>query len=72
MSKTTPIDMVNGSPRVPRPVAMRRLEVCDSCPSLHMMFCKECGCFMPAKTKLAKAECPLGKWGEEPSNDGAA
>lgn len=21
-----------------------------------------CGCFMPAKTKLLKAKCPLGKW----------
>lgn len=21
-----------------------------------------CGCYMPAKTKLTKAVCPLGKW----------
>ena len=24
--------------------------------------CQECGCFMPAKTRLKGAVCPIGKW----------
>jgi hypothetical protein len=27
--------------------------------------CEKCGCFMPAKTTLSNAECPIGKWGKE-------
>jgi hypothetical protein len=44
----------------------KRLSICSSCPefiSLSKM-CKQCGCFMPSKVKLAGAECPLGKWGQ--------
>ena len=26
--------------------------------------CKECGCFMPAKAKIAKLRCPKDKWVE--------
>jgi hypothetical protein len=41
-----------------------RLDVCRGCERLFAptMTCKECGCFMAAKTWLAKATCPLGKW----------
>ena len=24
--------------------------------------CKECGCFMPAKAKIARLRCPKDKW----------
>jgi len=24
--------------------------------------CKKCGCYMPAKTLLPFAHCPIGKW----------
>lgn len=41
-----------------------RLAICKECPSLQqpLMTCKECGCFMLAKTKLKNVSCPLGKW----------
>lgn len=43
-----------------------RYSQCLTCPRLNSMkFCRECGCFMPAKTKLAAFDCPLGKWPAE-------
>lgn len=42
--------------------AIERLNICNECPSLKLKMCEHCGCFMPAKTKLAAASCPLGKW----------
>jgi ribosomal protein L32 len=42
----------------------KRMAICKSCPE-YIRFthqCKKCGCLMNAKTKLADAECPLGKW----------
>ena len=44
--------------------ADKRLDICKSCPELITLTsqCKKCGCFMPAKTKLENAVCPLGKW----------
>ena len=50
--------------------AIRRIErmtICRSCDRLRkdLPLCKECGCFMPLKTSLKNAVCPLGKWGNE-------
>jgi hypothetical protein len=41
-----------------------RYSICLECPSIGQTtkICSECKCFMPAKVKLAKAKCPLGKW----------
>jgi hypothetical protein len=41
-----------------------RLSICKECPELIKLTtqCKQCGCFMNLKTKLADATCPLGKW----------
>ena len=41
-----------------------RYEVCKGCIHFRetMKTCKLCGCFMPAKTKLKGAECPMRKW----------
>lgn len=41
-----------------------RYNICKECPFLNDITktCKECGCFMPAKTKLKEATCPVGKW----------
>lgn len=44
--------------------AKMRMDICKACPNLALNLCKECGCFMPAKTKLAWTECPIGKWGK--------
>ena len=47
-------------------VYKERLSICKTCEffvkSAHM--CKECGCFMPAKAKIAKLRCPKDKWVE--------
>jgi len=41
-----------------------RWDLCTRC--VHLLpkvnICKKCGCFMPVKTKLEKARCPIGKW----------
>jgi hypothetical protein len=45
-------------------VYKERLAVCKTCDfyakAAHM--CKDCGCFMPAKAKIAKLRCPKDKW----------
>ena len=50
--------------RVQTEVAKERMSICLECPELIKITnqCKECGCFMNAKTKLPNAWCPLGKW----------
>ena len=44
--------------------AAQRYEVCKTCvmfaPTTRL--CTDCGCFMPAKTKLRQAGCPRGLW----------
>lgn len=43
--------------------ATRRLDICNSCDKLRdNNTCKECGCYMPAKTHLPFTKCPLNKW----------
>jgi len=40
-----------------------RMEICRSCEHLNTLkFCNKCGCFMPFKTRLETAGCPLLKW----------
>lgn len=44
-------------------LAMERINICNSCDYLTTLRrCKNCGCFMDAKTKLAGAECPIKRW----------
>jgi hypothetical protein len=45
-------------------VQKERMSICLQCPKLIKATrqCKECGCFMDAKTRLLEAECPLSKW----------
>jgi hypothetical protein len=45
-------------------VGFERLSTCDGCDKLDKtnFRCSECGCFMKAKTQLASASCPIGKW----------
>ena len=54
-------------PDVTRDYARQRIAICMSCDrfSKYTKSCKECGCFMPAKTKLKGNSCPIGKWGKE-------
>jgi len=39
-----------------------RMNICKVCDRLALLFCKECACYMPAKTWLDKEVCPQGKW----------
>jgi len=41
-----------------------RMQVCKACPEYResVKQCKECGCFLPAKTAISFQKCPLGKW----------
>jgi len=49
---------------VPSDVARERYDICKSCDEFNdiLKTCKQCGCFMPAKSKLAYAACPISKW----------
>jgi hypothetical protein len=63
-----PWDLVNPkSEKVSDEVSSQRMETCNSCSSLvqTLRICRHCGCYMPAKTTLAEAECPIGKWKKE-------
>jgi len=52
--------------KVAENVQKERMSTCLQCPRLIKATrqCKECGCFMDAKTRLFDAECPLGKWSQ--------
>lgn len=40
-----------------------RLSICEQCEHFTAVkSCTECGCFMPVKTRLTEARCPVGKW----------
>jgi hypothetical protein len=65
LGTTRPWDMLNPNvERASEEVAEARMDTCNKCPELISLTkqCKQCGCVMPAKTKLLKATCPLGKW----------
>ncbi len=44
--------------------AEERYEICKACTEFNGLFklCKLCGCWMPGKTKIKLADCPLGFW----------
>jgi len=42
--------------------AKLRMDICKSCPELSWYFCNNCGCYMPFKTRLRGAKCPINKW----------
>lgn len=46
----------------------KRMSICKECPEFIKLtqMCKECGCYMPSKTKSTIASCPIGKWGPVP------
>jgi hypothetical protein len=48
---------------VDKKTAEERYAICKECDRLALGVCKECGCFMLAKTTLKFAGCPLNKWG---------
>ena len=65
LGETRPWDTLNPNTEyVEEAEATRRYDICKACPELIDLTkqCKQCGCVMPLKTKLAKATCPLSKW----------
>ncbi len=54
-------------------LAKYRQSVCDSCEHLDKKLnrCRQCGCFMWAKTKLLSMNCPLDKWNAPTTTWGA-
>lgn len=40
-----------------------RVDHCSACEHLNMVkTCAKCNCFMPVKTWIKFASCPIGKW----------
>lgn len=65
LGDTRPWDLLNPNVEKAEPVvADSRLSICMDCDRFISLTkqCKECGCFMPAKTTLQAATCPLNKW----------
>jgi hypothetical protein len=65
LGETRPWDLLNPNTEwASDEKAETRFSICNTCPELRKLTkqCKQCGCFMAAKTKLEHAECPLGKW----------
>lgn len=65
LGDTRPWDLVNPKTEwADDSIANNRYEICKACPELIKITkqCKQCGCFMAAKTKLEHAVCPIGKW----------
>jgi hypothetical protein len=63
--KVKPWDLFNKNMERALPlIAEKRLDICKQCPRYVKLThqCKECGCIMNAKVKLADASCPLNKW----------
>jgi hypothetical protein len=64
LGDTRPWDAIHKNNYIDEGTAKARMDICEVCPRLlkatHQ--CKECGCFMKIKVKLANATCPLSKW----------
>lgn len=51
-------------------VIKARWDLCSSCEFLmDDERCKQCGCFMRVKHKMAVASCPIGKWDQYKESD---
>ena len=58
-------DIVTGKLKfASRKLAKERYTECTTCEvrDKTLNICTICGCFLPAKTKLEKSTCPMGKW----------
>jgi hypothetical protein len=50
----------------PLAVAKERRDICNECFAKHETVnkCTICGCYLPAKTRLASSSCPIDNWRE--------
>lgn len=68
--EATPLDMAKGLLKSAADLATggiadptARMEICQRCPFMgDDKRCGKCGCFLPAKTRVAKSSCPIGLW----------
>jgi hypothetical protein len=63
--KASPLDFFRKSTEyVDKPTEESRYSICTECQFFKASTrqCIKCGCFMHLKTKIAHAECPIGKW----------
>lgn len=61
-----PWDIFNAHNRVTPPyVVEARMDLCRACEEFKkpIQICGVCKCFMPVKTTLNNANCPIHKWG---------
>jgi len=42
--------------------AVARVEICSGCESNTNNWCRQCGCWIPAKARSMKEGCPINKW----------
>lgn len=62
-SRPTPETPLTGAYIADSQAQEARYDICKSCTAFTVLkTCKECGCIMPLKVKMANASCPLGKW----------
>ncbi len=64
LGESRPWDLLNSENYTSQENAKKRLNICGSCSEFVKVTsqCRKCGCIMSLKTKLEKAECPIGKW----------
>lgn len=60
----TPMALLNpDTPMVDEDTKKERYAICEECPHLlATKQCSKCGCFMPTKTTMKYATCPIDKW----------
>lgn len=48
----------------PKVLSKYRQSICNKCDHREPILnrCKQCGCFLSAKTKIMNTNCPLNKW----------
>lgn len=51
-----------GASKASEGLAKARLAACATCPFYAAGFCRQCGCYMPAKAYIEQAKCPKGNW----------
>ena len=65
-----PLDMARGLVQTAGQLATggmtdpsERMKICEGCPFMGAdKRCGKCGCFLPAKTRVKKSSCPIGRW----------
>jgi hypothetical protein len=64
ITKNKPWHLLNNANYTSKEIQENRFSICKICPEIikPTYQCKQCGCFMKAKTILKDSVCPIGKW----------